>query len=89
MAIRTWIAFFKSCGFINATIDLFMEGKLKRRLLKTLAWLNIAAGLFCLIAWGLNSAGWISFGNPTAQLILAPVCAALGIMLLKIKVEPE
>jgi hypothetical protein len=41
--------------------------------------------LLCLLAWLMNIMGWIQMGSPVGQLVMAPVCLALGIMIFKSK----
>jgi hypothetical protein len=50
---------------------------------KGIGFANIMLGLLCLLCWWLNTMGWIRVGDPTAQLIIAPVCLALGVVFTK------
>jgi hypothetical protein len=47
-----------------------------------LGYANIVLGFTCILSWLFNSLGWIRLGDPTGQLIVAPVCFLLGTMLL-------
>jgi hypothetical protein len=49
---------------------------------KILGFANLGLGLICLLSWLWNTLGWIRFGDPVAQLIMAPVCFFLGAALL-------
>ena len=50
---------------------------------KVLGYANIGLGLLCILIWLLNFLGWIRLGDPVGQLIMAPVCFSLGILLLE------
>ena len=50
---------------------------------KFLGYANLGLGILCLLSWLWNTLGWIQFGNPVAQLIMAPVCFMLGGLLLQ------
>jgi hypothetical protein len=50
---------------------------------KTLGYIVIVLGVICLVVWGMNVLGWVRLGDPTGQILIAPVCVALGLMLLR------
>jgi hypothetical protein len=50
---------------------------------KTIGYTNIGLGFLCALSWLLNTLGAIHLGDPDGQLIMVPVCFALGAMLLK------
>ncbi len=56
---------------------------------KFLGYANLVLGLICLLSWLWNTLGWIRFGNPVAELIMAPICFMLGGMLLQTTPQPK
>jgi len=58
-------------------------GFMKLTFKKVLGYTNIGVGLLCILSWLLNTLGWIGLGDPVGQLIMVPVCIALGTLLLE------
>ena len=51
---------------------------MKKKFQNILGYANLGLGILCLLSWLWNTLGWIRFGDPVAQLIIAPVCFLLG-----------
>jgi hypothetical protein len=62
---------------------------MKQSIIKLLGYANICLAFICLLSWLLNTLGYIRLGEPTAQLIIAPVCIAVGIMVLRPKKQTD
>ena len=50
---------------------------------KMLAYGMFGVGGLCLLVAGMNALGWIRLGSPVGQLIMAPVCFSIGLMIIK------
>jgi hypothetical protein len=54
---------------------------------KMLGFGMIGVGLLCLLTWGLNALGWIRMGSSIGQLIMAPVCFSIALMILRPRIQ--
>ena len=56
---------------------------MKQPFKKVLGYTNIGVGFLCILSWLMNTLGWIRLGDHVGQLIMVPVCFALGTLLLE------